>query len=113
MKASEQLENHLEGILVSYVLSQDDIEKHLKELKFYLTRRGFKIEHEKLKDGVFDTKRAIEAKEKNNQLKALLFTKDDKLREYQFGSDFCPKCKMFKNYEKECPYCGHLELTRR
>jgi hypothetical protein len=112
-KSEQDLGNQLEGILVSYVLSQDEIEERLIDLKKYLRIKGIKIDTEKLKNTVHNTKDVIESREYNNRLKALLFTKESKARDYQFGSDFCPKCNMFKNYEKECPYCGYLELTRR
>lgn len=112
-KESEQPDNHLEGIIVSYVLSNDDIEKNIEFLRKYLSKKGINIEIEKLKDSVLNTKNVIESKEKILHDNAILFTKDDKVRDYKFGSGFCPKCKMFKNYDKECPYCGYLELTWR
>lgn len=29
----------------------------------------------------------------------------------KLGSSFCPECGMFKRFRKECPYCGHHEMT--
>lgn len=42
---------------------------------------------------------------------AAIFTKDGDVPKYRLGAGFCPDCGMFKNYKKECPYCGHHEIT--
>lgn len=113
-KKSEQPDNNqLEGILVSYVFSNDDIEKNIENLRKYLSNKGINIETEKLRESVLDTKHVIESKKKTEKDNAILFTKDDNVREYKFGSGFCPKCQMFKNYDKECPYCSYLEIAWR
>ncbi len=106
------MKNNLEGMLVSYVLAQEDPDARLEELRFFLKTKGIDIDTPTLGKQVHKVKKSIEHPKKMVELKAKLFNKEGTIRKYRFGSDFCPKCRMFKNYEKECPYCGHLEMLR-
>ena len=55
--------------------------------------------------------KAERMKDKISQVEAKLFTRDDTPKKNKFGSAFCKKCMMYKDYEKECPYCGSLEMS--
>lgn len=105
-------DKRLEGALVSYALAQEDLDARLEDLRKYLKNISVELDLEALRKEVYNVKKRLQKPRKYAELKASLFTKEGKVREYQFGSDFCPRCKLFKNYEKECPYCGYLEMTR-
>lgn len=106
------MKNDVEGALVSYVLAQEDLDSRLEELRCFLRTKKVDIDIETLRKEVYKVKKNVEHPKKMTELTAKLFNKDGEVREYRFGSDFCPECRLFKNYEKECPYCGHLEMTR-
>jgi hypothetical protein len=105
-------DKRFESSLVSYVLAQDNLDSHLQDLRKFLLEINIKLDLESLRREVYKIKEKLQKPRKFLELKASLFTKDRYLRKYRFGSDFCPSCKIFKNYEKECPYCGYLELTK-
>ncbi|MGA1821436.1 MAG: hypothetical protein ACMUIG_02795 [Thermoplasmatota archaeon] len=42
---------------------------------------------------------------------SILFSGNGKPPAFKLGSAFCRDCGMYKNYRKECPYCGHHEVT--
>lgn len=106
------MKNDIEGMLVSYVLAQEDPDDRLEELRFFLKTKGIEMDASTLKKQVHKVKKSIEHPKKMMELEAKLFNKEGTIRKYRFGSAFCPKCGMFKNYEKECPYCGYLEMLR-
>jgi len=105
----------LKRIINSYILAQDNPynEKKLKLLQRYLYSKNIgRINIDVLKKYI---KRRLDMTEENKRLKkieAKLFTKEGKTKKIKYGSGFCPNCGMYKNYEKECPYCNKLELTR-
>ena len=103
----------LTGTFTSYVHANwDDPNAHLKELDNYiLETRNINFGEENLKKYIELIKHEIQVSRKKKKVKANLFTKDKKVRKYRFGSDFCPNCNRFKNYEKECPYCNFHEIT--
>jgi hypothetical protein len=104
--------NLVEGALVSYVLAQEEPDQRLHELQRYLaTALHVNFELDALKNEVARIKAKLAGAKERERLIATLFTKDGELRKYRFGKAFCAKCGLFKNYEKECPYCGYLELT--
>lgn len=100
-------------LINSYVLAQDDPSENIELLQKYLKEK-------KIADVSIDfLKRKISAqiknKRKEDQLRSMetrLFKKNDEEKTFRPGSAFCSNCGMYKNYEKECPYCGKLELTR-
>jgi hypothetical protein len=110
-KSQNSPESFYGGVITSYVLAhRDNPEKHVKELAEYMTQRVKGINEEEIRQEI---RRVIDRMNKPGDeaaLKATLFTKDGKVRKYRDGLDFCEKCGMFKNYEKECPYCGHHEI---
>jgi hypothetical protein len=42
--------------------------------------------------------------------KAVLLTKENQVKIYKFGSESCPRCDRYKNYEKKCSHCDHIEF---
>jgi hypothetical protein len=103
----------LTGTFTSYVHANwDDTDTNLKELNNYIIEtRGIDFGVENLSKYIDIIQHEIQSSKKKNKTKAKLFTKDKKVRKYRFGSDFCPYCTRFKNYEKECPYCHFHEIT--
>lgn len=111
-KSQKSLESFYGGVITSYVLAhRDNPEKHVTEMAEYIAQRIKGINAETVRQEI---RRVIERMNKPKEevaLKAKLFTTDGKVRKYRYGLDFCEKCGMFKNYEKECPYCGHHEMA--
>ena len=109
----------LDAIVASYVIAhggdKSRIEKKLPMLGSYLKRRRIAdIPGEELLKKVLDQKMMFDSVERKAKISATLFTQDGVPRKakYRSGSDFCGECKLFKNYHKECPYCGKLEITK-
>ena len=99
-------------MFTSYVHANwNDLEKRLKLLQIYIKLiKDLDLEEQHLKRYVYIVKDHIELSRRKSKIKTTLFTKDKKLRKYRFGSDFCPNCTRFKNYEKECPFCDFHEM---
>jgi len=112
MSDGKQSNEKLRSSLLSYSFAQKNLHENLDELQKFLQASGIGVvDIKELRESV-DRIKAEEEKIKHQQETiAKLFTQDKKVRLYRFGSSFCPKCSMFKNYEKECPYCKHLEMT--
>ncbi len=113
MRNKTQVYNEkLRATLLSYTFAQDDLNENLIELQTYLRENGLGIINiNELKEKVSHIKKEEKKLEYNQNKIAKLFTSSKQVRRYQFGSSFCPNCHMFKNYEKECPYCKYLEIT--
>jgi hypothetical protein len=109
----DDIYKELAGILHSYVLSNwKDPKRRLKLLQSYIFRKKkLSLEIDQLNQYVIRMKSHIKHPKMMAKMKANLFTKNNKIRKYQFGSDFCPKCRSFKNYVKECSFCGYHEMT--
>lgn len=103
----------LRAALLCYTFAQkDDLNENLEDLqKFLLVYGAGPVNINDLREKIDLIKKEEEKIKHRQSLMAKLFTPDKKVRGYQFASDFCPKCNMFKNYEKECPYCKYLEMT--
>jgi hypothetical protein len=108
----EDLQNRLQSILISYVNAHETEEGNIEELRSYIRSKGLgELPVEDLRKRVAMIREIRQASVYQSQQLADLFTPEHQLRVYQFGSPFCPNCHLFKNYEKECPYCSYLELT--
>lgn len=102
-------------LINSYIIAQDDPidNQKLRSLQLYLYQRG--IGYIETKDLVKEIKKQQKKMKRNKRLRRIeneLFKKGEEKKKYRYGSSFCPNCSMYKDYEKECPYCGKLELTR-
>lgn len=118
MKARAQVDldamfKELTGTFTSYThVNWDDPDVYLKELNNYIIEtRNINFGEENLKKYIQIIMDEIQKSKKKKKKKANLFTKNKKVRKYRFGSDFCPNCTRFKNYDKECPYCSYHEMT--
>lgn len=101
------------GIIMSYALAHgENPESTLEELTRYLSARVEAVASDTVRGEVKTALNRIESPKKNVEVLAKLFKKDGSVRRYRYGSGFCPTCGMFKDYHKECPYCGHHEFTR-
>ena len=108
----EDVQGRLQSILMSYVNAHETEEGSIEELRSYIKSKGLgDIAVEDLRKRVAmirDSRRAVAFR---SQQLADLFTPEHQLRVYRFGLPFCPNCHLFKNYEKECPFCSYLEMT--
>lgn len=104
---------NLKKVINSYLLAHpDDPYEDLDTLKEYLEKKNMgKISLKGLKDFIKNVRREQRKEKKLEEMEAKLFTRDGKPKEFKYGSSFCRNCGMYKDYEKECPYCGHLEMT--
>ncbi len=86
--------------------------RKLKTLQRYLKKKNIaNIKLKSLRDMVKSQIEKEEEMEKIEEMEAELFTKDGEVKNYKYGSAFCKNCDKYKDYEKECPYCGSLEMT--
>jgi 7-keto-8-aminopelargonate synthetase-like enzyme len=108
-----QIDNEkLRSSLLSYTFAQENLDENLSELQTFLIATGLgPIDISKLKEKLNCIKKEEEKLKHDQKRIAKLFTRSKQVRRYQFGSSFCPSCHMYKNYEKECPYCKYLEMT--
>ncbi len=102
----------IKRVINSYILAQEEPLDKLRLLQRYLQKKG--IADISLKELKTEVKRqmAKDRKDENlSRMEAKLFTRSGESREYKYGSAFCGNCNMYKDYKKECPYCGDLEMT--
>lgn len=105
----------LNRIINSYVIAQEDPidNAKLRKLQIYIYQRGLgRVETKYLVNQIKKQQEKMKRGEELRKMETDLFKKDDETKKYRYGSSFCPNCSMYKDYEKECPYCGELELTR-
>ena len=106
----------LQSAIISYIIAQgnrENIEKNLTQLRRYLKVSGTaNVNTEQLTRRVETEVRSLESVERDADQLAILFHKDGKMRKerYRHGSAFCSTCGMFKDYHKECPFCGRIEM---
>jgi len=106
-------DERLRSILLSYTFAQgDESYDDLNDLQEFLQTSGVGVlDVNELRERINSIKEEGKKIKHDQETLANLFTENKKVREYRLGSSFCPKCNMFKNYEKECPYCKYLEMT--
>lgn len=87
--------------------------KKLSLLRKYLLKKGINKTLKELRIDIEIFRAKMAQREDLDTWEAKLFTREGEKRpeQFRFGSAFCPKCGMYKNYEKECPYCGFHEMT--
>ena len=117
-RASEANARTLSGVVASYVRANPkiaDLRAHLADHYDYVQRRGLSsMPREELERSVLGHWNLLEGAAERARREAALFRPGQPLRpvRYRHGSSFCPACGLYKDYHKECPSCGHLELTR-
>lgn len=103
----------IEKIVNSYLLAhKDNPYEKLKLLQKYMKAKNIAdIDIRKLKKVVDRQLKSEQNNKRLEKIEAKLFTKEGEPKKNKFGSAFCKRCQMYKDYEKECPYCGSLEMT--
>lgn len=107
------VETRLQAILNSFVSVQEDITDHdIQNLTDFVNQQTVgDFTSDQIRERVEDIKDQDQMVQMKRQQVAELFAPDHLVRPIRFGSPFCPNCHMFKNYDKECPYCQYLEIT--
>ena len=86
--------------------------KDLELLQIYLKDLyGTRISIEGLHALVLQARDEEKNKAVADEMESILFSPDRPIPKFKLGSPFCQKCARFKNYKKECPFCGHHEMT--
>jgi hypothetical protein len=108
----------LETAVTSYVLAQVGMERmkaNLPALAQFLRQSGLG-DHppERLSEMVAKEARRLGAGERREELMAKAFTREGAPRgaKHRHAAAFCPECGMYKDHQKECRFCGRLEMTR-
>jgi hypothetical protein len=104
--------NMLKDILINYALMNwDEPDKNIGNLQKYIENtKKMDIGLDILNSFVKETKEQMYNPLELSRSKAVLFTRDKKIRIIKFGSDYCPNCHNYKNNERECQHCGFFEL---
>lgn len=102
----------MKRIINSYIIAQEDPLENIDDLYRYIRKKKIsKISKSQLKN-LIKNKLKKQKKDDLKELEAKLFTKDGEPRKNRYGSAFCDNCYMYKDYRKECPYCGKIEFTK-
>jgi hypothetical protein len=110
-------EPSLRSLIISYLIAHGNEELRGKDLKrlhrFLRARRISSGSMERLGELVQAEVERLESPEREVEDLATLFKRDGTPRHesLRHGSPFCERCGMYKDYRKECGYCGKLELT--
>ena len=107
-------ERRLTGVIFSYIKSgkSEKDRGDMGRLTKYIRRKlGVRVDPATLKKSVRLARLKLRRKRDLDRLEGRLLSRSGKARKFRFGRAFCPSCSMFKDYEKECPYCGHHEVT--
>lgn len=84
----------------------------LEALRLYIRDLyGESISIEGLSALVEQARIEFKARAVNEDMESILFSPDRPVPKFKLGSAFCSKCSRFKNYKKECPFCGYHEIT--
>jgi hypothetical protein len=111
----ERQANKVSGMIVSYVDAGGDTydPKRLQGLKYLIkTEAGLDLDIEYLKRKIATLYRERERSKKKERLMADVFHADLPEERLRIASGYCPRCRRFKNFRKECPFCSHLEMTK-
>ena len=100
-------------IIMKFIEMGYDENSGFYEIKEALEREGIHLEDEELRTDIELIRLKRLQKLQLDRIEALLFIRDGRIKphDFRFGSAFCPRCGLFKNYEKECPHCGFHEMT--
>ena len=96
----------------TYAHKKGHTKQDLEALQIYLRDLyGNEVPLEGLHALVEQAKIEIKADAVNADMESILFSTDRPIPRIKLGRAFCEKCARFKNYRKECPFCGHHEMT--
>ena len=102
------------GMIVSYVDAGGTVgdERKIGWLRELIkAETGIEVDDNYIKKKVRQLHMEMEKDRKRDGILKELYRKDLPEPNFRFGSAFCSKCRRFKNYSKECPFCNHLELS--
>lgn len=86
--------------------------KDLELLQIYIRDlHKTKVSIEGLDALVLQAREEAKNKAVADEMESILFSTDRPIPKFKLGSPFCVKCSRFKNYKKECPFCGYHEMT--
>lgn len=117
VRGSKADAQRLAGIVTSYVRthrSGEQLRQGLGDLHAYLLHEGFpRLPPEEVERLVMGHWSALENEARRVREEAGLLSPGHAPRpvRYRHGSAFCAACRTYKDYRKECPFCGHLEMT--
>ncbi|MEF8832683.1 MAG: hypothetical protein V5A66_04085 [Candidatus Thermoplasmatota archaeon] len=110
---SKKRRKRLRRAINSYILAQEDPAENLELLQKYLKKKGIgDFSTKVLKKEIQSQIKKRGEKKKLEKMETKLFKKKEEKKKFHYGSAFCGNCGMYKDYQKECPYCGDLEITR-
>ena len=107
----KKLSPELKRIINSYVIAQEDPLERIEDLQIYLKKKNIATLKKSSLEKIIKSRMKKEEDDELTELETRLFTKREKPRKHKYGSAFCDNCHMYKDYEKECPYCGKIEFT--
>lgn len=106
--------NMVTSMVVSYVDAggmADDLRK-LKRLKYLIRlESGLDINIDYIRKKVDMLSKQRQKMRQKDWLMGDVFGRELPDPRFRMGSGFCPRCRRFKNFQKECPLCLHLEMT--
>ncbi len=106
--------NTVTSMIVSYVEAGGiaDDQKKLTRLGYLITMEsGLELEVDYIRKKVELLWNEREKMRRKDWLMANVFGKELPDPRFRMGSGLCPRCRRFKNFQKECPLCSHLEMT--
>lgn len=110
VKASPEVRSALRAFILSHQKGYGKTE--IGDLKIYLDAyHGFHPSGKDLEVLIDKEMKSIAVEMKARHMEEDLFSPPAGDRPVKLGSCFCPRCSRFKNYKKECPHCGHHEMT--
>ena len=106
--------NTVTSMIVSYVEAGGiaDDPKKLTRLRYLITlESGLELEVDYIRKKVELLWNEREKIRRKDWLMANVFGKELPDPRFRMGSGLCPRCRRFKNFQKECPLCLSLEMT--
>lgn len=112
--SSPPVSQDIRSALRAFIMSHKEgwEEGSLKDLKIYLQAyHEFNKSLRTIDALLIEEMKLIGVEMKAKHIEEDLFSTQKNGRRIKLGSCFCPECSRFKNYKKECPHCGFLEMT--
>jgi hypothetical protein len=110
VQAPSEVRSALRAFVLAHQEGYDD--QDLEDLRIYLDAyHKFRASKKDLGPLIEKERTSIAVEMKARHMEEDLFSPPAGDRPVKLGSCFCPTCSRFKNYKKECPHCGHHEMT--
>ena len=113
-KSHPDMARSVTAMIYSYVYAggTEDESKKIDKLRYLIKEEsGYMVDAKYVREKVSFLRDQMDRTKKMERTIAEVFGKDLPDPRYRMASVFCPECKRFKNYEKECPFCAHFEMT--